>query len=143
MAGEFDPHATTTIAFLRREFELSYLLTGLGFFSGLEMFVCGLAIRAYTSLPGGAGRGSALLLLATASGMVAYTQQMLVTYSSIGESLRRLVELLLHQVLLRSAAGYVSLALGLLTVMSSVSSVLASVTARPPPASVYSRPKAA
>lgn len=132
MAGEFNPHAATTIAFLHREFELSYLLSGLSFFSGLEAFVFGLAIRSYTSLSGAAGQVSALLLLATAAGMVAYTQEMLVTYSSVGASIVRLLELLLHKVLLRSYFGYVSLTLGALALSRSVSSAWAFFSAPTP-----------
>ena len=143
MAGGFDPHATSAVIFLRREFEFSYLWTGLSFFSGLESYVCGLAIRAYTSLPGAAGRVSALLLLATASGMVAYANQMLVTYSSVGESAARLIELLLHEVLLRSYAGYVSLGLSALAMASLASNACAFLFGAQPPTSVYSKPKAA
>jgi hypothetical protein len=56
LAGDFDPYSKTATDFLRREFELSYLLTGVSFFTGVESFVCGLAIRAYTSLPAAAGQ---------------------------------------------------------------------------------------
>jgi hypothetical protein len=147
MAGDFDPHATSTVKFLQREFELSYLWTGVSFFSGMEAFVCGLAIRAYTSLPEAAGRVCALLLLATASGMVAFTQQTLVTYSSIGETVSRLTELLLRRVLLRSFAGYVSLALSALALTSLVASASTSFSAQPgaqPSAPLLdSKPKAA
>lgn len=143
MSGDFDPHATSTISLLRREFELSYLLTGLSFFSGVEAFVCGLAIRAYTTLPEAAGRVCALLLLATASGMVAFTQQTLISYSSIGETVNRLAELLLRQVLLRSIAGHVSLALGALALANLVCSAWNFFSAQPPAPLLYSKPKTA
>ena len=104
--------------------------------------MCGLSIRAYISLSGAAGQVSALLLLATAAGMVAYTQQMLVTYSSIGESLARLMELLLHTILLRSYFGYVSMGLSALALMRSVSSAWAFFSALPPASvSAESKPK--
>jgi hypothetical protein len=141
MAGDFDSHAETPLHFLRREFELSYLWTGLSFFAGIEAYVFGLAIRAFTTLPGAAGQAVALLLCATAAGMVAFAQQSLVTYAGIGPSLTRLIELLLHKVLLRSVAGYASIALSALALLTAVSSFCAFLM-QAPPSLAYSKPKA-